>query len=302
MSAGNTSLSYNASVGSSRADSFDDIDVIKVKNYVKDLLRSRVFLGRYLERRLTDQRVGYRDIVVLSAAEVDMKRDLFDAQNKLRSVCPNITWIGITDGDPLGYPSSVCLWTEIENQPFGPFWFQIKSIKFRDAEIIVTVKCLRHISDSYLEIEPILTGSGKKLKNDSATPSDCSAVELSDTYKEFVDTLKSALSIRNVKEFITFLCAFVIAVFTGSTAFINFLGNFILALIRETSILVKNSTPMFLGFLDFLSKIVGGFYILLAMFFKPSNPVPPQDRRTITYDQNRRTYDGVNNQYDRNFD
>lgn len=303
MSVGSTSLSQNTSAGLLQVSSFDDIDTIKVKNYVKDLLKSRIFLGRYLERRLPDQRIGYRDIIVLSAAEVDLKRDLIDTQNKLRSVCPHIPWIGITDGELLGYPSSICIWTEIENQPFGPFWFQVKSIKFRDEEIIVTVKCLRYISDSYLEIEPLLTGTVKKVKNVNATPSDSSAVPLSETYREFVDTLKSALSIRNVKEFITFLCAFVIAVFTGSSAFITFLGNFILALIREMSILIKNSTPMFLGFLEFLSKIVGGFYILLAMFFKPSNPVPPQNRRSITYyDQNRRTYDHINNKYDGNID
>ncbi|KAI5646106.1 hypothetical protein NE865_01999 [Phthorimaea operculella] len=250
-------FSYNSTAGSTHGDS----DVIKVRNYVKDLLKSRIFLGRYMERRLSDPRVGYRDVVVISPAEVELKRDLAEAQHKLRSTSATV-WIGITDGEPIGHPG-ICIWTEIDNQPFGAFWFQIRSVKFREHEVIVTVKCIRHISESFLEVEPILTGSAKKKvaapqsgQPDSTTNS---TEALSETYTEFKETLKSALSIRNVKEFVTFLCAFVIAVFTGTNAFVNFLG-----------------------FLDFLSKIVGGFYILVAMFFKPSNPVPV-DRRSIAY-------------------
>ncbi|XP_049872568.1 uncharacterized protein LOC126371306 [Pectinophora gossypiella] len=288
MSIVKSNESYNSSVASSRVESSDDVDTIKVKDYVKELLKSRIFLGRYLERRLSDPRIGYRDVVLLSPAEVDLKRDLIEAQHKLRSVYPNKHWIGITDGELIGHPG-LCLWTEIDNQPFGPFWFQIKSLKYREEEIIITVKCIRHINESFLEIEPILTGTAKKkvalLKADQT---ETSSEALSETYNEIVETLKTAVSIRNIKEFITFLCAFVIAVVTGSTAFINFLGNFVLALIRELSVLIKSSTPMFLGFLDFLSKIVGGFYILLAMFFRPSNPAPV-DRRSITnYDKSRR--------------
>ncbi|XP_063535082.1 uncharacterized protein LOC134745040 [Cydia strobilella] len=275
-----------------------DINVVKKKNLAKDLLKSRIFLGRYIERRLINQRIGYRDVVVVSPAEVDLKRDLLEVQNSLHIVCPNIQWIGITDSEPLGYTSGVCIWTEIDNQPFGAFWFQVKSLKFRDEEIIVSVKCLRHISDAFLELEPILTGGSggtSKSKEKSEGKVEKPIEALSDTVHEIKANLKSALSITNVKEFFTFIFALVIAVFTGSTAFINFLGNFILALLRELSILVKNSTPAFLGFLNFLSKIVGGFYLLLAMFFKPSNP-PPQNKRSL------RCIDDTHSRYNNDFD
>ncbi|XP_026748930.2 uncharacterized protein LOC113509724 [Galleria mellonella] len=293
-------LSANSSVASSQISSYEDTDTTKIKNYVKDLLKSRIFLGRYIERRLIDQHIGYRDVVVISAAETELKRDLLEGLQKLRHVC-STHWIGITDREILGQGlSGICLWTEIENQPFGPFWFQIKTIKFREQEVIVLLKCIRHISDAFLELEPILTGAAKKQKeiNDSAPEN----IPLSETYKEIIANLKNALSISNVKEFFTFLFAFIIAVFTGSTAFINFLGNFVLALIREMSILIKNSTPMFLGMLDFFSKIVGGFYILLAMFFKPNNPVPI-NKRYIANDRQQRQNYYDNQQYDdRNFD
>ncbi|KAM3964900.1 uncharacterized protein ACR2FA_000788 [Aphomia sociella] len=302
MSTIKQNLSHNSSVASSQISTCEDTNTIKIKNYVKELFKSRIFLGRYIERRLIDQRIGYRDVVIISAAETELKRDLMEGLHKLRSVCGS-QWIGITDTEFLGQSSSgVCLWTEIENQPFGPFWFQIKTIKFRDQEVIVLLKCLRHISDAFLELEPILTSSTKKPKetNDDLLQN---VTSLSETYNEIVGNLRDALSISNVKEFFTFLFAFIIAIFTGSTAFINFLGNFVLALIREMSILIKNSTPMFLGVLDFFSKIVGGFYILLAMFFKPNSSIP-LNKRTITYDRQQRHnnyYD--NRQYDdRNFD
>ncbi|KAL0830695.1 hypothetical protein ABMA28_002829 [Loxostege sticticalis] len=296
--------SFNSSVASSHLDSQDDMETAKAKHFVKELLKARIFLGRYIERRLIDQRIGYRDVILVSAAEVELKRDLVEAQHLMRSAFPNIHWIGIADSEILGVNSSgLCLCTEIENQPFGPFWFQIKSIRFRNEEIMIALKCIRHISDSYLEIEPILTRSStKKVREaNNDTKPDSSVETLGDTYNEILVTLKSALSIRNVKEFVTFLFAFVIAIFTGSTAFVNFLGNFILALLREMSILIKNSTPMFLGLLDFFSKIVGGFYILLAMFFKPSNPVPPPNKRSIAY-YNQRHYRSDQFSHDGQFD
>ncbi|XP_063622337.1 uncharacterized protein LOC134794452 [Cydia splendana] len=298
MSVIRRSTQFDSTASSQESHDHDDINVVKQKNLAKDLLKSRIFLGRYLERRLINQRIGYRDVVVVSPAEVDLKRDLLEVQNSLHIVCPNIQWIGITDSEPLGYTSGVCIWTEIDNQPFGPFWFQVKSLKFRDEEIIVTVKCLRHISDAFLELEPILTGGSggtSKSKEKSEGKVEKPIEALNDTVQEIKANLKTALSITNVKEFFTFIFALVIAVFTGSTAFINFLGNFILALLREMSILVKNSTPMFLGFLDFLSKIVGGFYILLAMFFKPSNP-PQQNKRSLRYHDN--TQSRYNNEFD----
>lgn len=277
------SPSFNSSRASSQYEGTEDVESTKIKNYVKESLKSRTFLGRYIERRLINRRVGYRDIVVVSSAETELKSDLLEAQQKLRSACPKVSWIGITDTDSIrcSPAGSVCICTEIDNQPFGVFWFQIKTLKYREDEIIVTLRCVRHITDAFLEVEPILTGGTKKYKDISENKV-LPDVTLNETYNDIVVNLKSALSISNVKEFFTFLFAFIIAIFTGSTAFVNFLGNFILALIREMSILVKNSTPMFLGVLDFFSKIVGGFYILLAMMFKQKAPMPI-NKRSITH-------------------
>lgn len=296
----NTSLnSSNYSNTSSQLDSYEDVQTASVRNYVKDLLKSRIFLGRYLERRLVDERIGYRDVVLISQAEVELKKDLQEAQHKLQVVHPSSHWIGISDSEVLGHNSGISLWTEIDNQPFGAFWFQIKTIRFRQFEIIVILKCVRHITDAFLELEPILTGAIEKSKSNNTTKQISNVSSLSDTYAEIAKNVQDAFSIKNAKEFITFLFAFVIAIFTGSTAFINFLGNFILALVREISILVKNSTPMFLGFLDFISKIIGGFYILLAMLFKPNTPNPLSKRNIGYYKRTPQKYETYDH---RNFD
>ncbi|XP_046978019.1 uncharacterized protein LOC124543765 [Vanessa cardui] len=294
MSVSKQNSSFNISATSSHLDKYEDIQTVNVRNYIKDLLKSRIFLGRYLERRLINQCIGYRDVVIVSPAEVELKRDLEEAQHKLQTIYPSTHWIGISDSEAVGHKSGTCLWTEIDNQPFGPFWFQIKTIKFRDNEIIVILKCVRHITDSFLEIEPILTGAIEKPISKSDGKPITIESTISETYGDIAKNLQSALSIKNAKEFVTFLFAFVIAIFTGSTAFINFLGNFILALVREMSILIKNSTPMFLGFLDFLSKIVGGFYILIAMFFKPNSPNPLNKRSVAYYERTPQHYDPRN--------
>ncbi|XP_068617367.1 uncharacterized protein [Battus philenor] len=260
---------------------FENTETIKVKNYTKDLLKSRIFLGGYMERRLISQRTSYRDVILLSAAEVELKKDLLDAEMKLRRVLPDEYWIGITNAEIFDKPSDVCIWTEIENQPFGAFWFQIKSVRFRDNEVIILVKCIRHISDAYMELEPLFAKSTKNSLESKETKLDDTIVSFNESCNQVLSNLKSVLSIKNLSEFITFLFAFVIAFFTGGTTFVVFLGNFILALVREFSILIKNSTPMFLGILDFFGKIIGGFYILLAMFFKPNTPV--RNERTLTY-------------------
>ncbi|XP_059059903.1 uncharacterized protein LOC131853104 [Achroia grisella] len=246
---------YNSSVHSSVASSQRStfVDINEIKKYIKDLLKSRIFLGRYIERRLVDQRIGYRDIVLVNAAESELKRDLLEGLQKLRLVCGS-HWIGITDTEGQGSPG-IHIWTEIENQPFGPFWFQIKTIKFREYEVIVVLKCIRHITDAFMELEPILAGGIKKRKQENNLNTSDN-ISLCESYKETVDDLKSALSITNVKEFFILLFAFIITIFTGITVFVNFLSNFMLALIREISILIQSLTPMFLGVLNFFSNIV----------------------------------------------
>ncbi|OWR44729.1 hypothetical protein KGM_205289 [Danaus plexippus plexippus] len=69
------------------------------------MLKSKIFLGRYLERRLIDESIGYRDVVLVSAAEVELKRQLLEVRQMLLSAYPSNHWIGIAESETLGYPS-----------------------------------------------------------------------------------------------------------------------------------------------------------------------------------------------------
>lgn len=278
----------NTSISSANESKDDDI----LKNHVKELLKSRIFLGRYLERRLVED-IGYRDVVLISAAEVELIKHLTETKRTIMSF-NKYQWIGITDSNELCYSrSGICIWTEIEYEPFGPFWFQIKTVAFRDKEVLIKVKCLRHISDSFLELEPLLT---QGVSADENVKQDIIPSINQESLKDFVDNLKSLFTFQNIKDIITFIFAFITVIFTGGIEFVYFLGNFILALLRESSILVNNATPMFLGFLDFCSKLVGGFYILLAIIFRQNAPPPVSNRRQIKY------YPEYNQQHQREFD
>lgn len=282
----------NDNVGQSVSSTTTSTTFAKLKNNIKDVFKGRVFLGRYIERRLADK-IGYRDVVLLSEAEVQLKKDLLQAKHDLCSLSDKI-WIGITDTTGMGLSKSgVCIWTEIDYEPFGPFWFQIKSVTFRENEVILKVKCIRHITDAYLEIEPLLTQGVKADTNNTSQ----SFAKSQESVQEAVNTLKSIFSLQNIIDIITFVFAFIVVVCTGGIEFIYFLGNFVLALVRELSNFVNNATPGFLGILDFLSKIVGGLYILIAMFFRENVRPPPRNPRMIKY-TNRNNQNSFDGQFD----
>ncbi|GBP43489.1 hypothetical protein EVAR_30446_1 [Eumeta japonica] len=156
-------ISFGSSATTIPHDDSDCADTIK--SLVKDLLKSKIFLGRYVERRLVDNHLLYRDIVLVSAAEVELNRDLLEARRYLKAFYPTSHWIGITGTELLEFATSgTCIWTEIENEPFGPFWFQIKTVLFKKDEVMLKLKCIRHISESFLELEPLLIGAGRLLK------------------------------------------------------------------------------------------------------------------------------------------
>lgn len=67
------------------------------------------------------------------------------------------------------------------------------------------------------------------------------------------------------------------ATLTGLLKCLQFLGDFSIRLFREVNNFIYVSTPFLLGILDLISKIVGGFYILIAsMLFRGGGANPPR--------------------------
>lgn len=94
------------------------------------MLKTRVFLGQYQEKRFVDAVKNYRDLIVINHTESEVIRDFEAVQNRvLREYggTQQLMWFGFTGGAMIGAPSGSCIWTELsENIPFGEYWFQVK--------------------------------------------------------------------------------------------------------------------------------------------------------------------------------
>lgn len=76
------------------------------------------------------------------------------------------------------------------------------------------------------------------------------------------------ITAANIIAAIKFMALIVVLVAGGLVHSIKYLGDFTLKFMHETSKLLRAITPMGMGALNVFSKIVGGFYILLAMMWR----------------------------------
>ncbi|KAJ8891452.1 hypothetical protein PR048_003980 [Dryococelus australis] len=103
----------------------------------------------------------------------------------------------------------------------------------------------------------------------------------------------TAFAIDNVQQVAAFLLVMMVSLVMGAFHAVRHLGDFTLKLLHEVSYLVHALTPLMLGVLDFLSKCVGGLYLLVAMMFRghglPSQPQPPAYKTLPSIKYGRRT-------------
>ena len=89
-------------------------------------------------------------------------------------------------------------------------------------------------------------------------------------------SLRPLLTPTNFVAAIKFLLVLLLAAFTALIAGGKQVANWSLKAIHELAFLVDRSTPFALGALNMLSKVVGGFYVLLAMIWRDvRKPTPP---------------------------
>lgn len=98
-------------------------------------------------------------------------------------------------------------------------------------------------------------------------------------------------------ETLRFVSLVIVSLFAGSTQIVKYLGIFAIKLIERTTWLAHVLTPVALGLFDLVSKIIGGFYLLIAMIWRdsvggrrpPSNAVeagPRRNQQSIRYNNN----------------
>lgn len=106
------------------------------------------------------------------------------------------------------------------------------------------------------------------------------------------------------REILTFLSAVLVGIFNSTGKCIEFTGNFSLKFMREVNNLLRTLTPIVLAVIELVGKLVGGLYLLLAMFVqgrnRPGAPrqfgQPIQNRRpmpALQYQNYPRSYRGM---------
>lgn len=295
----------------------------RMQTFCKQMLKTRTFLGHYQENRLVQSLQSYRALVVISKTDETLAKDIQIVRNRIKNFYSNKPefWVGFTDPiSMIGVPhgnniflsttrfldfciiSGACLWTELQDVPFGEYWFQIKTIRFRNNEAIIKLKMLKPMED----VEESIRQEQKIKENQSISDSGPIAKD----WKELLDMWHKSCSIfflklfshqftaQNIAGVLKFICLLVLAAGTASIHGVMYLGAFTLKFMEEFRKLLHVSMPIILKIFDLLSKFIGGIFILLAMVWRdtfgrrdqptyglqgPQSQMPSLDYRAIEY-------------------
>lgn len=195
--------------------------------------------------------------------------------------------ICVLDPKMVGTPAAgYALWVKM-NTPeaaFGLYWFKIKNIKLKEnKEIIFQLKILRTV-DSGLDSSPT---DKSDIHDDSMAKfiNEWFNYDYKESFFKFLLNISSLITAKNIYESICFLSALLLALGMGMIKALHYIGDYSLKLTRELSILIHSSTPIILGVIDMLAKIVGGFYLLIAMVWN-SSKTSPSSAGAMTFKRN----------------
>jgi len=256
-----------------------------------------LFSGWYTERRWIEAVERYRDSVTVDPVESKVIRQVNYAIRKSGKILPENSFIGLSNVDdecrlflslgPGGAGGEA-------SHAFGHYWFHIRGVSFiQGLGFNVEVGVVRPYvtSDNQScwkckqrekleeETEPVKIDSVQAALGDMRTR----LVAMSkDLMTEAWDpsswwaSLRPLLTPTNFVAAIKFLLVLLLAAFTALIAGGKQVANWSLKAIHELAFLVDRSTPFALGALNMLSKVVGGFYVLLAMIWRDvRKPTPP---------------------------
>ncbi|XP_075146685.1 uncharacterized protein LOC142221054 [Haematobia irritans] len=295
-----TNVLNNTTLGPTPVTRLSDSE-LALQSLCKQILKSRLFRGFYEERRYVDNVSGYRDIISLHRSEKELSKLLRDIRDKLAMFYsqqnPDM-WIGVSSGALGGFspnPSALetFIWAEMDDLAFGQYWFSIKSLRFRENEVIVKLKTVRPVDAEEMAekwtksssrerrtTEATSDSSSQTTQPDSTTKAtDESEVNLQDFAEIFhqwrasikqtiYDFMSKDISKENILGVLKFIGLLIVSLISGALVGTKFLGNFTLRFMFELSRLTHVLTPIIFKIIDVFNKIVGGFYLLLAMIWK----------------------------------
>lgn len=262
-------------------------------NFVNTMLRGRLFIGNFQEKRYVANLKEYRDVIVVSAEEKELLVDLDVVKKRLGNSFKE-KWIGITTPKTIGAPAGYCMWVDLPEEVFGRYWYKIRSVSFRKNEILLKIKPVRAISLN-TSLEERNTTKTNQVSSETDDKEPTTKADINKRVKEFIS---GVITWENVKETTKFLILLTGTVFVALIEGGKYFAEFSLKFTRELSNLIKALTPFAIACVRFMEKIVGGLYILVAMIFrdfrKPQqaiNVVPSRPMLTFTpYQKVQRRY------------
>lgn len=268
-----TSDSYSTTT-SHDASEAENPSYVRMQTFCKQMLKTRTFLGHYQENRLVQSLQSYRALVVISKTDESLAKDIQLVRQRIKSFYSHNPefWMGFTDSHMIGAPHGSCLWTELDGVPFGEYWFQIKTIRFRNKEALIKLKILKPMHD----VEESIRQEHKLKENQTIYDSGRMAKDFQELFEMwrkscsdyFLWLFSQQITAKNIAGVVKFICLLVLAAGTAGIQGLMYLGAFTLKFMAEFRKLVHVSMPFMLKALDLLSKIIGGIFLLIAMIWR----------------------------------
>ncbi|XP_055319069.1 uncharacterized protein LOC129576935 [Sitodiplosis mosellana] len=263
-----------------------------VRAFAEQTLIDRIFMGDYQEKRYVAKLNAYKDLIVLNRQEQILAGDLSKVKNQILGDNVN-AWCGFTDSNEIGAPAAHCLWTTLDEPNkvkadaasvvFGEYWFQIKGLRFALNAVEIQVTVLRPIDPT----SPMPSGLAISSLAQQALEVDTQKIQqyvqeniievdwanLFNQWKASINQMAyrfftTEITWTNFVHCIKLLGVFCIAFAKLSVHFVHCIGEFTLRLVFELTKLTKAASPIVLAVINLLSKMIGGFYILVAMIWK----------------------------------
>jgi len=284
---GGGNLSRSSSTWSLASTGVQPLD--SILKHLREKLCGQIFSGWYTERRYVDSVERYRDLIVVDQGENVIIKQVKYAIRKSRKVLGDNTYIGLVIADEecrlfvnLGASTSVAQY------PFGHFWFQVRNVSFLpnlgfNLELVVIRqfmksddescwRCRQRQLESTNQAPVKLDSLGSALEDAFNRIGETCSKALTEYWhpKQVVGNVTPLLKTQNLVSLVKTVCVLVMVMFTAIVSGLKHGANFALKTLHELAFLVERSTPLALGTLNILSKVVGGFYLLVAMIWRDS--------------------------------
>jgi len=256
---------------------------------LREGLCGKVYSGWYTERRYIDPIERYKDVIVVDRGEAEVIKVIRSAVRRSIKILGENAFVGFAFAEDecrlyvnLGPPTSVAQF------PFGHFWFQVRQVTFiQNVGFCLDLSVIRQFMKSdeetcfkcrQRELE-VVVPEPVKLDSLGSAAADIKArieVVMKDALNEYwhpTDAVRSFtphLNYQNLVKLVKLVCVLMMAMLAGIYSGLKHAGNFMLKTLHELAFIVERSTPLALGTLNILSKVVGGFYLLVAMIWRDS--------------------------------